>query len=465
VAKSAGDPGTDAAPLALPAGETAFARGYVGTVARLAYVFGYPMVNMMNRSARLAAAPEPGRLAGVLPASPIGRIAMLNDYIDPGQTFIACPNQDVVYGLGFFSLDDQPVVVQVPDFGDRFYVYAFYDARSDQFGHLGSLYGSRPGHYLLAGPNWAGDVPEGVVEVFRSPTALANAIPRIFMDDTDEDRQAIQPLVDQVMVYPLNEYTGEMRTKDWSDVPSFDAGPQSGGGETKWVAPERFFDQFAEAMQTVPARPGEEALYAQFGALWDAAQRDPAIKRQMVETFEEMDATYVSDVMRWAYNGKPAGNGWNRSQHNSAWGLDYHNRAATSKSNMFENRANETQYFYTDTDSGGDPLSGEHTYEITFTSGDLPPVDGFWSLTMYNDAHFFHPNDLRRYSLGTKNKSLTWGDDGSLTLYAGHDSPGNDRESNWLPSPTGAFSLYLRAYGGQAPITDGSWIPPVIKRR
>ncbi|HEY1280628.1 MAG TPA: DUF1254 domain-containing protein, partial [Acidimicrobiales bacterium] len=431
---------TGAPPLALPTGETAFAHSYVGAVAQLAYAVGYPTVNMMNRRARLSAAPEPGRLAGVLPAAPTGHVAMLNDYIDPGQTFIACPNQDVVYGLGFFSLDEQPVVVQVPDFGDRFYVYAFYDARTDQFGHVGSLYGSVPGLYLLAGPNWDGDVPQGIVEVIRSPTALANAIPRIFMDDTDEDRAAIAPLVDQVLAYPLDECTGEMKTKDWGAVPSFDAGPRGGDGETSWVVPGNFFDQFAEAMTIAPARPGEEGLYAQFGALWEAARGDAAIKQRMVEAFEETDSAYVADVMRWSYNGKPAGNAWNRSQHNSEWGFDYHNRAATSKSNMFENRANETQYFYTDTDSSGAQLTGDHTYEIAFAAGDLPPVDGFWSLTMYNDAHFFHPNDLRRYSLGTKNKTLVWGDDGSLTLYAGHRSPGGERDRNWLPSPADAFS-------------------------
>jgi hypothetical protein len=214
---------SDALSVAVPDEATAFAPSYVSALGRLAYVVGYPMVNMMNRRARLSAAPEPGRLGGVLPASPTGQIAMLNDYIDPGQTFIACPNQDVVYGLGFFSLDEQPVVVQVPDFGDRFFVYAFYDARTDQFGHVGSLYSSGPGHCLLVGPSWDGQVPDGIVDVFRSPTALANAIPRVFMDDTDEDRAAIQPLLNQIMVYPLTEFTGELRTKDWAKVPTFHA--------------------------------------------------------------------------------------------------------------------------------------------------------------------------------------------------------------------------------------------------
>jgi hypothetical protein len=121
---------------------------YAKTLARFAYVWGYPMVNMLNRSIRIGKAPHPGRLGGVLPAAPTGQICMLDDYIDPGQTFIACPNQDVVYGLGFFELDKQPVIIQVPDFGDRFWVYAMYDSRTDQIADLGTPNGSKPGFYL-----------------------------------------------------------------------------------------------------------------------------------------------------------------------------------------------------------------------------------------------------------------------------------------------------------------------------
>lgn len=449
--------------MAMPSGDTAFHPEYVASMARLAYIWGYPMVNMANRRARMSQAPEPGRMMGVLPAGPTGRIGVLNDYIDPGQNFIACPNQDVVYGLGFFALDDQPVVVQVPDLGARFYVYAFYDARTDQFGHVGSPYGSEPGHYLLVGPNWDGEVPDGIVEVFRSPTDVANAIPRVFMDDTDDDRAAIQPLVNQVMVYPLEEYTGEMLTTDWANAPSF--GEAAAGGEIKWVVPDTYFDQLRDVLATVPPLPGEEAMYAQFRAILDAADRDPAIKQQLTDVAIEVDDTLIADFLRWEYNGRAAGNGWNRSLHNAEWGLDYHSRTGTARSNMFDNRPNETQYFYTDTETNGDDLTGEHLYEVTFAAGELPPVDGFWSVTLYNPHHFFYPNDLNRFSLGTKNKSLKYGDDGSLTLYAGHTSPGADLESNWLPAPEGAFSLYLRAYAGQSAITDGTWHPPIVTRR
>ncbi len=450
--------------LAQPAGGVVMQPGYIRAVSKMAYIWGWPMVNMLNRRAAITRAPEPGRLNGVLPAAPRGQIAMLSDYIAPDQTFIACPNQDVVYGLGFFSLDVEPVVVQVPDFGDRFYVYAFYDARTDQFGAIGKPYKSKPGFYLLVGPNWKGTTPAGIQAVFRSPTELANAIPRVFMDDTPEDRKAIQPLIGQIVVYPLKEFDGKMKSMAWSQAPTI-PGPQStGGAETQWVVPEKFFDQLGTVLDSVPPLPGEAALYAQFRALLDAGAKDPAIKQLMVASAVEADREIIAPFHEWRHNGLPAGHGWNRSTNNSQWGIDYFNRTGTSKSNMFDNRPNETQYFYTDFDASGAPLDGNATYAITFAPGQEPPVDGFWSLTLYNKYHFFHPNTLKRYSLGTKNKTLRRNADGSLTIYAGARSPGKDKESNWLPAPTGPFSLYIRAYWGQQSILDGSWQPPAIRK-
>lgn len=173
----------------------------------------------------------------------------------------------------------------------------------------------------------------------------------------------------------------------------------------------------------------------------------------------------IEKFFEWQHNGRPAGNGWNRSTNNARWGIDYFNRTGTAKSNMFDNKPNETQYIYTDNDGDGRPLDGANLYEVTFPAGREPPVEGFWSLTLYNEHHFFHPNPLDRYSLGTRNKTLKRGADGSLTLYAGARSPGADKESNWLPAPDGHFSLYIRAYWGKQPILDGSWQPPRIVRR
>jgi hypothetical protein len=128
-----------------PASGTVMTKEYVQMVGRMAYLWGWPLVNAYNRRAGLAMIPEPGLNGGVIPAAPVGHIAMLTDYIQPDQTMITCTNQDVVYGGGYMALDKGPVVVQVPDFGNRFWVYAFYDARTDAFGHVGKPYGTKPG--------------------------------------------------------------------------------------------------------------------------------------------------------------------------------------------------------------------------------------------------------------------------------------------------------------------------------
>ena len=248
--------------------------------------------------------------------------------------------------------------------------------------------------------------------------------------------------------------------------PHFPAPSSSGeGGETKWVVPEKFFDVLPQVLDDVPPLPGEEAIYANFRQLMNAAHADPAIAKLLTETAVASEREIVAPLFRWRHNGLPTSNNWNRSSHGAEFGVDYFARLGTAKSNMFENRPTETQYFYTDGDSAGDQLEGANTYAVTFPAGQTPPVKGFWSLTVYNDKHLFAPNSLNRYSLGTKNMTLKRNDDGSLTLYAGKTSPGADREANWLPAPDGTFSLFMRAYWGDEPIFDGSWQPPRIEKR
>jgi len=186
--------------------------------------------------------------------------------------------------------------------------------------------------------------------------------------------------------------------------------------------------------------------------------------QQLDKVAQETEQNVIEPFFQWKFNGKPAGNNWNRSVNNAQTGVDYYNRTGTARSNMFDNRPTETQYFYTDIDGDGKPLTGSGIYAVTFAAGQEPPVQGFWSLTLYNEKHLFHPNALNRYSVGTKNKNLKRNDDGSLTVYVGAKSPGADKESNWLPAPDGNFSLYIRAYWGKEGITGGTWQPPAIKR-
>ena len=256
-----------------------------------------------------------------------------------------------------------------------------------------------------------------------------------------------------------------MKTVDYASLPHFPAPASNGGGETKWVEPEKFFEELPEVLGKVPPLPGEEALYANLRQLLAAAKADPAIAKLLTETAVASEKEIVLPFFERRHNGVPAGNNWNRSTHNAEFGVDYFDRLGTAKSNMYENRPEETEYFYTDVDAKGDQLQGSNGYAVTFPEGQTPPVKGFWSLTLYNDKHLFHPNSLNRYSLGTKNTTLKRNSDGSLTLYAGGQNPGSDREANWLPAPDGTFSLYIRAYWGEASILDGSWQPPKIEKR
>jgi hypothetical protein len=181
---------------------TVMTKEYVAMVGRMAYVWGWPLVNNLNRALAVEKLPEPGRIGDVIPAAPPGYISMLTDYIDAAEHFVTCPNQDTVYGAGFQRLDSKPVIVQVPDFKGRFFTYQITDARTDSFASIGKQYGTKPGFYLLVGPNWKGNVPKGINAAYRSQTDLAAIFPRVFQDDTPEDKIAIQPLLNQVVVYP-----------------------------------------------------------------------------------------------------------------------------------------------------------------------------------------------------------------------------------------------------------------------
>ena len=453
-----------------PAAGNTMTEAYVQMVGRMAYVWGYAMVNSHNRRAAFAYVTGqngnvPGLNGGTVPMAPVGSNAMLTDYIKPDQTFVACPNQDVVYGAGYFALDKEPVVFQVPDFGDRFWVYALYDARTDQFAEIGKPYGTKPGFYLIVGPNWKGEVPAGITAVVRSSTELAFTAPRIFKHDTAEDSKAVQSVLGPVMFYPLSQFDGKMKSTDWSKLPHFPV-PAGVTGEAQWVVPEKFYDQLPSVMRLVPPLPGEEALYAWIGSVFEAAAKDPAIKQALVESFVAADKELIASLFQWKYIGRSAGNGWNSPVNNAQWGTDYLNRTGTAKSNIYDNKPDETKYIYRDLDSEGQQLNGKNDYTIRFPKGQLPPVKGFWSLTLYNEYHLFTPNKLNRYSLGTKSTSLQYNPDGSLTLYFGAKSPGQDKETNWVPAPEGTFSLYVRAYWAENAILDGTWMPPdVVKAK
>ncbi|MFI8976968.1 DUF1254 domain-containing protein [Nocardia asteroides] len=440
---------------------------YAAMVGRTAYLWGWPLVNMHNRRVFMQQLPAPGLLAGIVPAGPPGTIGMLRDYVRPEERLVACPNQDVVYGFGVLDSERGPSVVQVPDFGDRFWVYQVVDQRTDSFTQLGKMYGSAPGFYLLAHRDWDGEVPAGIAGVFRHDTRSGVVIPRVFLDDTPADRAAIAPLVDRISMYPLSEYDGTVKVTDWSAAPAFGGGDATGGDrETQWVDPATFFDSFGEVLDEVPPRAGEAGLYEWFRTILDAADRDAEVAAALKQTAVDTDATLMQQLFEFRNIGLPAAHHWSTQRTGACFGTDYLSRTAMAKSNIFVNTPNETAYYYQDLDDSGARLHGAGTYRIHFPADRIPPVRGFWSLTVYNKHHFFHPNDLDRFSLGTKNQNLTYGPDGSLTLTAGGPAPTDPALlANWLPAPDDDFTLYLRCYWPDDTVLDGTWQPPAVTRQ
>lgn len=434
---------------------------YARLVARDIYFWAWPMENIYNRRLAFKQAPHVGLMNGVLPFAPLNTLAMLHDYIQPEQRWVACPNQDVVYGAAIAALDETPVVVQVPDFGDRFWVYQVVDLRTDAFAQLGKMYGTKPGFYLLVGPNWKGDVPKGITKVFRSKTGTAFVVPRVFQDDIPEDKLAIQKVISGIDVYALDKFDGNMKSQDWSKLPSLGSPTKdNGSSETKWVFPDKFFDELPVVLKDAPPMPGEEARYAQVTALLSAADKDPLLKKAIIDEATKTEKELVDPLLQFRNWGIPLAYHWTTADNCAAFGTDYFTRTAIAKSNILVNAGEETKYLYQDLDSAGARLNGVNRYTVTFAKDQTPPVNGFWSLTVYDEHHFFVLNEIKRYSLGTKNKTLKYNPDGSLTIYVQAGAPAT--RDNWLPAPKGNFCLFMRAYGPKEVVVNHTWLPPAV---
>ncbi len=449
-----------------PVAGTRISEAYARTVAREAYFWAWPMVNVYNRRLAFKQAPAPTLMNGVLPLAPLNLLAMLHDYVEPEQRWVACPNQDVVYGAGVLALDESPVVLQVPDFATRFWVYQLVDLRTDSFADIGAMYGTKPGFYLIVGPGWEEPTPNGITRILHCPTRTGMVVPRVFQDMTRQDNRTLQDLIGRIDMYPLDEFDGREKRHDWSKLSSVKPRTTDGGsGETKWVFPNTFFDQLPVVLLDAPPLVGEETRYEQVLAVIDAAAKNPTLKHALIDEAEKAETALIEPLLQFRNFGTPLPHHWTTADNGAAFGSDYFMRTAIARSNILVNKGNETKYFYQDLDAAGVRLNGGSRYSITFAR-DEPPVKGFWSLTLYDRFHFFFPNAVRRYSLGTKNRDLVPNADGSLTIWVQADEPTDKaHRPNWLPAPKGEdFSLYLRAYWPDLAVTAGQWTPPPVSR-
>jgi hypothetical protein len=357
------------------------------------------------------------------------------------------------------DLSRDAVVLQVPDFGERFFVFQATDQRTDAFSEIGSMYGTRSGFYLLVGPDWKGRAPPGISGAFRASTHLGCIIPRVFQADDRADNAALQPLLRQIMAYPLSELDGTMKEKDWGDLPLL-PWKSLDNEEWRWVNPSTFFEALPKALDACPPLRGEEAIYALVRSVLAASSDDRTLQAALKEAAMEADKILVGPLLEFRNFGVPLPHNWTTVINSAEFGTDYYTRTAVAKSNIFINRPRETRYFYQDRDKEGARLNGAMRYTVTFKP--IPPVKGFWSITLYDQFHFFAPNEINRYSLGTKRQELNFAPDGSLTILVQKEKPAADKIANWLPAPAGDFSLYIRAYWPLDAIQQGQWTPPPV---
>jgi len=320
-------------PGAIPTGPAPGSRltqEFVREIGRFAYFWTWPLVDVFNRYNSFKRVHRPLLIGGIAPVAPINHLAMLHDYIGWKQRYITSPSQDLVYGFGIFDLGREPVVVQVPDFGKRYWVYQATDLRTDGFADLGAMYGTKPGFYLLVGPDWSGKAPSGIAATFRASTNIGTIIPRVFQEDDPADNAALQPLLREIMAYPLSEFDGTIKTKDWSKIPSLPWIKLS-DEEWRWVDPATFFDVLPRALDACPPLPGEEALYALIRSVLDAAGVDRALRKALKEAAGEADEKLVKPLLEFRNFGIPLPDNWTTVLNSAEFGTDYYTRVAVAR--------------------------------------------------------------------------------------------------------------------------------------
>ena len=405
------------------------------------------------------------------------------------DTAIPTPNSDTPYSLLWMDLRAEPMVISVPAVDrKRYYSVMLVDGNTFNYGYIGSrATGSDAGDYLVAGPRWKGDAPPGIKKVFRSSTDFTMAVFRTQLFDA-KDMPNVIKVQGGYKAQPLSAYLKQpappaVPAPDWLPLgkdavkPRHDVFDALDKLENKVFVETHFFDYLDFALQFAPPGPEEEAIRAKLASIGIGAGRKFAFKdlsaehkaaillgmREGSKKVDEKVATIGKSINGWKV-GSAFGD---RAFYNGDWLL----RAAAAKAGIYGNDAVEAMYPMTKTLANGAELDGsKHKYTLTFAKDQLPPVDAFWSVTMYDGKNqLLVKNPINRYLINSPMMpGLKKNKDGSLTLYIQKDSPGKDKEANWLPAPDGPIYLVMRLYWPKAnppsilPAGEGTWSPPAL---
>ena len=379
----------------------------------------------------------------------------------PDDKDIVSPNNDTPYSWAWLDLRAEPIVLSLPAVPKRYYVNQWFDLYTHNFAYTGSrATGREAGNYLFAGPRWTGTVPKGIKAVFRAETEIVGTLTRTAIEGGPEDIPALQAVQAQYRLTPLSRFTGTKAPPasppvDW---PPFDRAKEEGLGFIPYI------NALLPLMPTVPSEVDMRARFARIGVApgrpFNAASLDPAIRKAMEEGVAEAAAELKAKAQTETTSKDMFGS-------REALGKDYiYMRNAGAMMGIYANSKAEALYGSQQTDSSGKVLDGSRKWVLRFAPGQLPPVNEFWSITMYSlPDRFLVANPINRYSIGDRTPGLKTGPDGSLEIYIQNENPGKDKESNWLPAPKGPFFFAARFYGPKDNALRGEWsLPPLIER-
>ncbi|HEX4308295.1 MAG TPA: DUF1254 domain-containing protein [Solirubrobacterales bacterium] len=401
---------------------------------------------------------------------PWNQFAHAKNLLGPETTFVS-PNNDTLYSIAALDLRDGPLLLEVPAMGSRYYVLQFADAWSNNFAYVGTrATGNGAGSYVLHGPDQdPASLPSGATAI-GVPTGIAIVIGRIQVDG-EADLDAVHTLQERFSLAPVGD-----EAVSYKGLPATDPGVSE---DLAWW--ERVRVQLASFPPPAADAPFLDAAH-ELGLIGgDSPLVDPS--EELRAALVDGQAKGRAMVEQLGKGGKPGPTGWRSAMHFFDYNLDslglgtidspewkiadrkvaYATRAAAARGGLFGNHGYEADYELISTDAEDDQLNGAHSYRLRLE--ETPPVDAFWSLTMYSvPEYLLVANPIDRYSIGDRTPGLEIAEDGSLTILMQTDSPGPDRESNWLPTPTGDFRPIMRMYGPRESVLDGGYALPAIEK-
>jgi hypothetical protein len=425
-----------------------------------AYIYGFPYVYMSEvRWGQVAVKVDPN---SNLPHAAVNHFWHSHAMAGPESLAGGSPNNDTLYSITWLDLSKEPVIVSVPDVGDRYYTMEIASFDSDNFAYVGMrTTGTKAGNYAIVGPLWKGELPAGVQKLTPSRTPSAFILARTLLRGPD-DLPAVRALMAQYKLTPLSLWgkPGAQIPESYDVLRPFD----------RKTDPLAEWKTMNKTMAENPPPARHELLLKQFaevgiGPGLDVDQLDEATKRGLARA--AVDGSNLLDAaLRQGARQKNV-NGWKFPPPDMGRAGDKDDfllRAALqSKWGIVANDPAEAIYLNTSIDPEGQQLTGANQYVMHFPPGGLPEVKAFWSITLYDAKHNLVANPIKRYALGDRDK-LKFNADGSLDIYIQNQSPGKDKEANWLPAPTGEFNLVLRTYLPSANIQEQRWTPPPLMK-